>query len=199
MQDNSYIPLQDIRVARLCRADWENMTGDDTTRFCQTCAKNVYNLSAMSRAEAEAIVKEKEGHLCVRFYQRSDGTMMTDDCPIGVRLARRPFKWLAAGAAVLIAWGAALFGSGARKHTLAASPPPSQPLPGLRNVQPVQTVINWFNPPAPPAVMGAIAPPRPVVMGKMAAPRPVPPSGGTSSNPGNPAPPVVCEPMSKDN
>ena len=61
------------------------MNGDDRVRFCGECQLNVYNLSAMSRSEAEDLVRQREGRLCVRFYRREDGTMITQDCPRGFR------------------------------------------------------------------------------------------------------------------
>ena len=84
--------LKRVRVATPCPADWDKMVGDARVRFCGSCKLNVYNLSDMSRAEAETLVRQAEGddgkaHLCVRFYQRADGTMITADCPVGL-LAR---------------------------------------------------------------------------------------------------------------
>jgi hypothetical protein len=102
------IPLENVRVASPCRADWNRMEGDDRVRHCQSCAKNVYNLSAISKADAEKLITEKEGNLCVRFYQREDGTILTDNCPVGLKIVRRPFKFLLAGFAALLASGAAL-------------------------------------------------------------------------------------------
>lgn len=80
--------LGEVRIASPCNADWKAMTGDEQTRYCDKCAKNVYNLSAMTTAQAEALIREKEGDLCVRYYQRADGTVMTADCPVGVRKKR---------------------------------------------------------------------------------------------------------------
>jgi hypothetical protein len=80
--------LESIRIASPCSARWEEMIGDERVRFCTHCAKNVYNLSAMPRAEAEALLVEKEGQLCARLYQRKDGTVLTADCPVGVRAKR---------------------------------------------------------------------------------------------------------------
>jgi hypothetical protein len=85
--------LKHLRVASPCDAAWDAMEGDDLVRFCQHCRKNVYNLSGMSQREAAAFVRETEGRLCVRFYRRADGTLLTDDCPVGLRAARR---WLLA-------------------------------------------------------------------------------------------------------
>jgi len=96
------IPLEQIRVASPCRASWDDMTGDDHARFCGQCEKHVYNLSGMSRNEAEALVHRTEGRMCVRFYRRSDGTMLTQDCPVGVRAAWRKTLVLGGVAAVLL-------------------------------------------------------------------------------------------------
>ena len=82
-----------LRIASPCKAPWENMDGDDRVRFCRECDRNVYDLSAMSEREARRLIAEREGRLCVRFYQRRDGRVLTSDCPVG---AKRSF--LAAGA-----------------------------------------------------------------------------------------------------
>ena len=93
--------LDNIRIATPCTADWSQMTGDDRTRYCGECSKNVYNLSGMTREEAEALILEKEGQLCVRYYRRADGTILFADCAIGVRRRRR--RRVIAGAAALLA------------------------------------------------------------------------------------------------
>ena len=64
---------------------WEQMTGDDRVRHCQECKLNVYNLSEMTRRDAERLITRNEGRLCVRFYRRADGTTLTRDCPRGLR------------------------------------------------------------------------------------------------------------------
>ena len=100
--------LDNIRVASPCSAAWSQMTGDDRVRHCGDCQKNVYNLSEMTRDEAEALIVAKEGRLCVRYFQRSDGTILLKDCTIGVRRKRRR-RIIAAGAAAMLAGGAALY------------------------------------------------------------------------------------------
>lgn len=82
-------PLDRVRVAAPCPAGWERMRGDAQVRFCDQCNLNVYNLSGMSRREAEALITRNEGRLCVRFYRRADGTILTDNCPVGLRALRR--------------------------------------------------------------------------------------------------------------
>jgi hypothetical protein len=101
--------LGQLRVATPCTADWNQMTGDDRTRHCGECQKNVYNLSGMTQDEAEALLIKRNGDVCVRYYQRHDGTILLADCEVGVgrRLRRRK---IAAGAAALLAGGFAAAG-----------------------------------------------------------------------------------------
>ena len=78
-------PLDRIKIASPCTADWRFMLGSDLVRFCGQCNKNVYNLSAMTRPQAEDLIRRMEGQLCARYYRRSDGTILTSDCPVGLR------------------------------------------------------------------------------------------------------------------
>ncbi|MDI1430700.1 hypothetical protein [Polyangium sorediatum] len=105
--------LSRVEVAAPCSADWASMVGDDRARFCTSCEKNVYNLSAMTAQEAEQLIRSKEGNLCVRYFQRKDGTVMTSDCPVGVR-RRRVRRVLSVVAVGVGAVGAAWAGLGMR-------------------------------------------------------------------------------------
>jgi len=91
------LPLDKISVAAPCPASWDEMRGDDRVRFCGQCQLNVYNLSAMTRQAAEKLVAQREGRLCVRFYRRTDDTVLTQDCPRGLEAVRRA-AWRAASA-----------------------------------------------------------------------------------------------------
>jgi hypothetical protein len=94
--------LDVIQVASPCPALWDEMEGDGLARHCAECDKNVYNISGMSREDAESLIQEKEGRLCVRFFQRADGTILTKDCPVGIRaFRRRVMKFVASIAAAL--------------------------------------------------------------------------------------------------
>jgi hypothetical protein len=85
--------LSQVSIASPCNARWSAMKGDERVRFCELCARHVYNLSAMPADQAGSLVSEREGRICVRFYRRRDGTMLTADCPIGTQSARR--RWFA--------------------------------------------------------------------------------------------------------
>ena len=82
-------PLSKVRVASPCPADWDSMIGDERVRFCGQCELNVYNLSAMTKAQAEHLIVRTEGRLCVRFFRRKDGSILTQDCPVGLRAWRQ--------------------------------------------------------------------------------------------------------------
>ena len=106
----TFISLESIQIAAPCRADWNAMQpvhGQDCVRFCHTCGKNVYNLSGMTRTEAERLIGE--GDLCVRLRRRSDGTVLTSDCPIGSSSVKRR-NWGVQIAATAIGFVTALLG-----------------------------------------------------------------------------------------
>ena len=97
------VSLEVIDIARPCPANWDEMRGDDAVRFCKHCSLNVYNLSAMSREAAERLVAEREGKLCVRFYRRLDGTVITRDCEGAWKLAaKRVGRFARAATAVVL-------------------------------------------------------------------------------------------------
>ena len=99
--------LPNIRIAAPCPASWDAMTGDRRVRACTHCNQNVFNLSAMARADAEELIREKQGNLCAQYYQRADGTILLADCEVGMA-TRRTQKRFAAGAALLLAGSAAI-------------------------------------------------------------------------------------------
>jgi hypothetical protein len=178
------LPLLDqVKVASPCDRDWNEMLGDERVRYCLGCEKNVFNLSAMGREEAEALLRDRLGkELCVRFYQRTDGTIMTEDCPVGVKRKRRKKLALAvagAGAMALAATSLMLKAqSGCRTMGEVAyqgqqpidngegkfemgdvAPTPVAPMQG-------QTALPVMGSAAPPT---PVTPPRPL-MGKPVAP-----------------------------
>jgi hypothetical protein len=90
-------PLDNLRIATPCSADWDQMFSfeDERVRFCSQCNLNVYNLSGMSRQEAEALITKTEGRLCVRVYRRADGSVLTQNCPVGLKAIKRRVAWVA--------------------------------------------------------------------------------------------------------
>ena len=77
--------LDRVVIAAPCDEPWEGMKGDDRVRHCARCRKDVYDVSAMTRDEAEALLRGADGRLCVQLFRRRDGTVLTKDCPVGVQ------------------------------------------------------------------------------------------------------------------
>lgn len=139
-------PLENIRIASPCSANWDEMAGEERKRFCALCSLNVYNLSGMKKYDAENILKLSEGRLCVRYFQRSDGTVLTADCPVGwAKIKHR----LSVAAAAVLSMLFALVGGLMAVSIL------------RKNIEPVIKVVVPFAPPADRHVMGNIAVPRP--------------------------------------
>jgi hypothetical protein len=98
--------------------------------------------------------------MCARFYRRTDGTVLTQDCPVGLRaLGRRLATRIGffAFLAFLLAFGAALCGENYDEERV----------PSWQKKEPFATVFQWLGirkPPKPPArdtVMGSICMPPP--------------------------------------
>lgn len=96
------LTLSNLRLGFACKERWENMVGDDRVRACAGCDRDVFNLSAMTRDEAEALLATRGLTPCVRFYRRPDGTVMTTDCPTSKPRSRR-LAVVAAGATLAAA------------------------------------------------------------------------------------------------
>jgi hypothetical protein len=143
--------LDDVRIAAPCHATWEDMAGDERVRFCGQCEKNVYNLSAMPRAEAEALLRERTGEMCVRLFKRADGTVLTQDCPVGVRRrGRRRLAMAAVGsgimAAATAAFGASTVTMGAPQRPPAPTVDATQLPEPTKPIEPVQHVMGGISP-----------------------------------------------------
>ncbi len=95
-------PLNNLKVASPCSQDWEAMIGTKRKRYCGDCKLNVYNLSGMNKIEAENLLANAEGRLCVRFFQRADGTVLTQDCPVGWKAFKKRVSVAATAFASLV-------------------------------------------------------------------------------------------------
>lgn len=83
------IQLDRLRIASPCPTTWEQMKGDERSRFCELCSLHVYNIAELTASEAKSLIANTEGRICARLYRRSDGTVITRDCPVGLRAIRR--------------------------------------------------------------------------------------------------------------
>ncbi|HEY8562273.1 MAG TPA: carboxypeptidase-like regulatory domain-containing protein [Pyrinomonadaceae bacterium] len=96
--------LDSLHVDSPCRESWEEMTGGDQVRFCSHCAKDIHDLSAMPRAEAEKLVKNSNGRLCVRLVKTPRGKTVT--APPALTRIKRRARFAASALAASIALSA---------------------------------------------------------------------------------------------
>lgn len=149
MNRNDSSLLRGIRVAAPCHESWEAMPGSDHVRSCERCQHKVYNLSELTTVEAEALLRSSEGRLCVRFYRRADGTIMTKDCTVGAT-ARRNKRVAQAVAGVAAAVGSAA-------AILRPQPSTTSPLPVIQSTpEPIASPVMGIMAPEPE--MGKVAP-----------------------------------------
>ena len=140
---SNFIALEDIRIAKPCRADWNRMTGDERARFCGSCHKNVYDISQMTREQTYNLIAEKEGNLCLRLHRRSDGTVITSDCPVGIAATPRPLWWGAVAVLALMSLG--LAGCATQSETMgdiAVIPPVDNPTGENQPIAPVKAATS---------------------------------------------------------
>ncbi len=94
-------------VAAPCPVKWEDMKGDEKRRLCAQCDCYVLKATQMTDEEVtEAITRAASGQrVCMQFYKRADGTILTKNCPVGVAAMRaragRFVRWAAGAVAVL--------------------------------------------------------------------------------------------------
>ena len=118
------------------------MYGDERRRFCSECKLNVYNLSGMTRVEAESLLINSEGPLCVRFFRRKDGTVLTKDCPVGWKaIKKRVSRTVLAFSSVIVGFFAGVFSLRGVESTISYLP--------MGDVPPVETKSerafdNWI-------------------------------------------------------
>ncbi|HEX5050174.1 MAG TPA: hypothetical protein VFZ65_00250 [Planctomycetota bacterium] len=166
--------LDGISIASPCSADWNRMQGDERRRFCASCKLHVHDLSGMTAAEATALLQQAGGgRVCVRFFRRADGTVLTRDCPVGLRQKLRR-AWARAAALWLALWG----GATACVRAPVAGEQPAVPPVGAT---PPLGTTPLMGTPAPQALQGEVvmgdvlvpSPPEPApkpLMGKIRAP-----------------------------
>lgn len=152
--------LDAISITKPCPASWDEMAGDDRTRHCSLCQKQVYNLSEMTRDQARRLIESREGSVCVRFYRRQDGKVMTADCPRGLaKVRRRAATLVLACAAFVFASGFAIANAFARRNDSRAW--------SFKETETFRMLKEWVEPshsnPLPPTNMplGAVAMPAP--------------------------------------
>jgi hypothetical protein len=76
--------LDGICIAMPCSVGWDEMKGDNKVRLCGGCNKNVYNISEMSKKEAEEVLSAPTLP-CIQIARTSDGAIVTNEGTIGAK------------------------------------------------------------------------------------------------------------------
>ncbi|MBP6744192.1 hypothetical protein KA344_03120 [bacterium] len=97
--------MKNIMIASPCTVDWNTMDGDDRVRVCGACKHNVYDTSKLTTKEILDLMAA-DSKACLKIYRRADGTLLTEDCPFGLRTLRRGARTASKIAASL--WALAL-------------------------------------------------------------------------------------------
>ncbi len=69
--------LDSIDVPAPCPKKWDEMIGDDKIRLCQSCDKNIYNISEMTRSEARKLLFQSKEKVCIRLEKDGNGRVQT--------------------------------------------------------------------------------------------------------------------------
>jgi ankyrin repeat protein len=77
MKRKNFLDL--IDVPNPCEKSWDEMLGDDKSRHCLHCDKDIHNLSELSSKEAEKLLFKSKGRVCVRMTRDTQGKIVTND------------------------------------------------------------------------------------------------------------------------
>ena len=141
--NNNRLPLDVIQVAEPCAESWERMSGDDRVRYCVGCRKHVYNLSAMTRTDAERLVCEGAGGLCVRYTRLESGQVQTLEYRAPAAGGRGWRFWAA------VSTVAASIVAGANGYFIARGKPAAAPPAVILGTVPVVGLLPMLPPPPP--------------------------------------------------
>lgn len=159
-----------LSIASPCTEKWETMQGDERSRHCATCELNVYNIKNLSENEVLALLSTGS-RVCGRLFQRPDGTVLTRDCPVGLRKVRRQVVAGLTAAAALFLAAFSLRGPAACPSTLPNGGTPIDRAKSelahaedwLRHTRTFGPIVEWLDP-EPMVTAGLIMPPTPVVL-----------------------------------
>ena len=200
--------LDRITIETRCDVEWDTMkpvdpTGADRVRHCGECRLNVFNLSEMTRAEAEAVLESGFAtgqRVCTQFIRRKDGTILTADCLTARERIRSRTRRVRVAAAALMAMilpafaaGCGAQDSGSQTSGMGGSAAPARPDPsagvgGITTCPPAQvphdpeehplrgdTTDPLPKPPTPPVPPETLPTKGETFVGRIAvAPTPVP-------------------------
>ena len=157
-----------VEIPIPCEVPWEGMPGDDQVRHCGQCKQNVYNVAALTRAEANRLLRSRAS---LRIYRRPDNTVITSDCRERLRAARKRGLLIFAGTLLIVLWAQIcaqfvgvmglrrLFGGGRATMGEPAPVPGQVAPPVIPPPRPTEPTMGL--PPIEPEIWATSGPPRP--------------------------------------
>jgi hypothetical protein len=118
--------LKDYAIPDPCPMKWDDMDGDNRSRYCTACGKHVHDLTAVTPEVAAGLITFQGGHLCARLYQGDDGTLSTRPPQLTGQPRARPLQFTIRSIMGVIAGVAALLGI-TRLFADRTPPPAAQP------------------------------------------------------------------------
>ncbi len=157
-KESAFSLLDGLAIAAPCTVSWDSMSGDDRVRHCSGCSKNVYNISDMTRNEANEFLRINGSTPCMTFYRRKDGTILTDNCPVGLRKLRDRYmriKQIVAGFIAFVLSAPQTFAQEAPVNpaTKGSAPSRGQPVPFTHKIA-VPGMIMIAKPQPAPNLLG---------------------------------------------
>lgn len=83
--DNVHLALSKVKIASPCKVPLSEMEDQGNCFHCKSCDLNVYQFSKLTNSEIADLLNENNEKLCVGIFRREDGTIITKDCPLGLR------------------------------------------------------------------------------------------------------------------
>jgi len=68
--------LRNLAIPNPCPKNWEEMEGDASTRHCESCDKDVVDVTGMSKTEAIELFEESTERVCVHGRANRDGRLL---------------------------------------------------------------------------------------------------------------------------
>lgn len=151
-----------IDIPAPCSEAWESMVGNERTRHCARCDKQIHNLSVLSEAEIAELASRAD--VCVSLEVKRDGTLVTADPAPGERRAGAGRVVLTAALTALAACNSNhAVGQAQRLDPVASTSIQSTRRAIVETEQPASTLAaRSESPPAPSApVTSVVRPPPP--------------------------------------
>ena len=143
--------LNQYTIPDPCPMDWDDMDGDDRSRYCTACGKHVHDLTTVTTEEAAGTIRQQGAELCGRIYAQPDGTLTSSASEIVAPSHPTPLQFTIRSIMAVIAGVAAMLGFARLFADNATRPAPPAPLNTLIMGKMVPSSLIERKPALPPS------------------------------------------------